>query len=264
MKTPKRISGTLEWASHNENCLVGCPHDCAYCYARANAVDRFKTIPKGEWTNVKVNEKKMKKRFGKKEGTIMFPTAHDIVPEYIDECIEFLRKMLTAGNNVLVVSKPHLECIEKICDELDEFRHQVLFRFTIGAMDNDILEYWEPGAPIFEERLESLVHAHCEGWKTSVSCEPMLDGNNMVELFHKLEPFVTDSIWIGKMNHVEKRVKIENDEDREMADRIVAGQTDERVHEIYEALKDEPKVKWKESFKEVLGLETPEEPGMDI
>lgn len=263
-KKPKRISGTLEWAAHNENVLTGCIHDCRYCYAKSNAVYRFKTIPEEEWANVKVNEKKMKMRIGKKKGTIMFPTAHDIVPEYIDECVEFLRKLLTPGNNVLVVSKPHIECIAKICDELDEFKDQVLFRFTIGAMDNGILNYWEPGAPDFEERMESLVYAHSRGWKTSVSCEPMLDSPNMVEQFKVMEPYVTDSIWIGKLNHVDKRVKVETEEDQEMVDMIVAGQTDERIHEIYEALKDEPKVKWKESFKEVLGLETPPEPGMDI
>ena len=264
MEKPKRISGTLEWAAHNENCLIGCTHNCRYCYAKSNAVDRFKNMKADEWTNVKVNEKKMKKHFGKKEGTIMFPTTHDIVPEYVDECITFMERMLSAGNMLLVVSKPHFECIQKICEELAEYRHQVLFRFTIGAMDNEILSYWEPGAPDFEERLESLVHAHCDGWKISVSCEPMLDSPNMVELFHKLNPFVTDSIWIGKLNQVEKRVKVETDEDRDMVAKIVAGQTDEKVHEIYEALKNEPKVKWKESFKKILGLETAAEPGMDI
>jgi len=262
--TKKRVSGTREWASHSENCLVGCPHDCKYCYAKANAVDRFKTVLSDDWTQPKVAGKKFAKKFGKKKGAIMFPTAHDIVPEHINACILYMRNMLTPGNNLLVVSKPHLECIELICEELEEFRSQILFRFTIGAMDNEVLSFWEPGAPIFEERLESLVHAHCEGWSTSISCEPMLDSPNVVDLFHRLEPFVTDSIWIGKLNHVTRRVKVESDRDRAMVDRIVAGQTDERIREIYNELKDEPKVKWKDSFKEVLGLETPDEAGLDV
>ena len=73
-------------------------------------------------------------------------------------------------------------------------------RFTIGAMDDDVLRYWESGAPSFAERLAALKHAHGQGFRTSVSAEPMLDVPHAVELYEAVVPFVTDTIWFGKMN----------------------------------------------------------------
>ena len=91
----------------------------------------------------------------------------------------------------------------------------------------------------------------------------MLDSHQIEELFNKVKPFVTNSIWIGKMNKVRQRVQVVTPEDEQMVQRIEAGQTDERVKAIYAALKDEPLVRWKESFKQVLGLPLAEEAGED-
>ena len=41
------------------------------------------------------------------------------------------------------------------------------------------------------------------------------------------------------------------------------GQTESNIKSIYGILKDNPKVKWKESFKEILGLDMPTEIGLD-
>jgi hypothetical protein len=68
-----------------------------------------------------------------------------------------LGKLLEAGNEVLIVSKPHLDCIRAICDEFESFRnildvfegyhrYRMVFRFTIGACDDRILSLWE--APV--------------------------------------------------------------------------------------------------------------------
>jgi len=138
-----------------------------------------------------------------------------------------------------------------------------LFRFTIGALDNEILKYWEPNAPSFGERFDCLQYAFKSGFKTSVSSEPMLDSDGVVQMFDMLEPYVTDRIWIGKMNNVRQRVKVQTAEDKKFVDMIVKGQTDVRIHEIYRTLKDDPKVRWKESFKSVLGLELAQEAGLD-
>jgi hypothetical protein len=63
------------------------------------------------------------------------------------------------------------------------------------------------------------------------------------------------------MNHIKTRVQPGTDP-AEIA-RIEAGQTDEAVRAIYEALQFEPKVRWKESFKTVLGLPLATEAGTD-
>lgn len=258
------ISGTKEWAVASVNCVTGCEHNCRYCYARYNAVERWHLLQEDEWAQKKVRLYDVKKKRYKYDGTVMFPTTHDICPEVLDDCVKVLKNLLEVGNDVLIVSKPHLDCIIVLCKELAEYKDHILFRFTIGSMNDDILKYWEPGAPSFEERFGSLKVAFEAGFKTSVSCEPMLDSDNVVEMFHVLDPFITDSIWIGKLNHVERRVKIETDEDKMRVAVIVDGQTDQRIREIYDALKNEKHVKWKESFKSVLGLELATEAGMDV
>ena len=250
---PKRISGTLEWAVANKNCLQGCSHGCRYCYTRAMAL-RFNRTTREDWEHPVLNEDEANKRPTKKKGTIMFPTTHDILPEFLEPEIEVIRRLLAVGNNVLIVSKPHLECIQAICKEFTEYKDNILFRFTIGCFDDDILGYWEPRAPHFLERFASLKHAFQDGYQTSVSCEPMLDSDNMCEMFEMLEPLVTDGIWIGKMNKIRTRVPCETEEDALRITRIEEGQTDDKIRNIYKRLKNEPKVRWKESIKEVMGI----------
>jgi DNA repair photolyase len=234
------------------------------CFARWNAVDRFHQVKSAEdWKNMKVRLGDIIKGRGKKSGTVMFPSTHDITPSTIGPCLDVLQQLLRAGNNVLVVSKPHLSCITEICEKCLPYSNNILFRFTIGAMDDKILKYWEPGAPAFQERFKSLQYAYKMGYPTSVSMEPLLDADNVVKMFNKLKPYVTNSIWIGKLNKLDARVKIITDEDRNQANRIEKGQTNEKIKEIYKLLKKEPLVKWKESYKEVLGLKLAENEGMD-
>lgn len=258
-----RISGTREWAVKNVNCVNGCEHNCRYCYARWNAVERFHRIEEGAWENPQVREKDVRKQYGKIDGQIMFPTTHDITPTILEPCMEVLENLLRPGNQVLVVSKPHIDCIQTICDKFTAYRDQILFRFTIGAMFDHILRYWEPGAPCFAERVASLVYAWKHGYQTSVSVEPMLDAPNVVTMFHCLKPVVTHSIWIGKMNKIDQRVKVETSEDEAFVKLTKWNQRNQVIEEIYHQLKNEPLVRWKESIKEVLGLELATEAGLD-
>ncbi len=46
----KAVFGTHEWASYNENCLLGCSHDCRYCYAKSIAI-RLKRKTPTDWKN---------------------------------------------------------------------------------------------------------------------------------------------------------------------------------------------------------------------
>jgi len=130
-------------------------------------------------------------------------------------------------------------------------------------MNDEILAFWEPGAPTYAERREALRIAHSLGFGTSVSVEPMLDIERVSELVADLEGCVSDSIWIGKMNHVKKAMRYADDEARKAFAGIEASQTDASILSIYEQLKDNPKVKWKEGIKKVVGLEIPEEYGLD-
>lgn len=259
-------SGTKEWSSHSYNIGKGCSHNCIYCYARYNVLHKFGQIKTaGEWKNEKILEHKVYARQPKRTGTIMFPTTHDLTPYYLAPAIVVLKKMLESGNRVLIVSKPHIECITDICIELDKYKDQILFRFTIGSLNNDILKFWEPGAPSFEERFACLKYAFNNGFQASVSCEPMLDDIvNTRKLYHTLVPYVTDSIWFGKMNHVRERVCIDSLDVEKMVSMIEQQQTNGQIFELYHSISFLPKIKWKDSIKKVVGIKTPDKPGMDI
>jgi DNA repair photolyase len=148
---PTTKTGVAEWASHSVNLINGCRHECRYCYAAFNACDRYHRIPRSQWPQPVVRDHDVRKRRQKMEGRVMFPTTHDITPEELGPCLTVLGKLLAAGNEVLIVSKPHLACIQAICDQFADHRSQILFRFTIGADNDDLLRYWEPGAPDFAD-----------------------------------------------------------------------------------------------------------------
>ena len=193
----------------------------------------------------------------------MFPSSHDITPKNLFACLIVLRKLLEAGNRVLIVSKPHLECIGTICSAFEQYRGQILFRFTIGARDDEILSIWEPNAPRYEERKKALTYAFNKGYQTSVSVEPMLDSEHIMDLVKDLLPLVTNALWIGKMNHT-RNIRVEDETVERELNRIVEGQSDEKIRAIYDTLKSNPKIKWKSHIKKVVGIPLSEKAGMDI
>ncbi|WP_340114274.1 radical SAM protein [Maribellus mangrovi] len=265
LKNGKPVSGTLEWASKNVNFINGCSHDCKYCYAKSIAV-RFKRKTVDNWKEEIVIYDKLNKMAKKVDGRIMLSSTHDHMPEHFDVTIKMLDKLLKTGNDVLVVSKPHLEVIQKICEHFPAYKDKILFRFTIGSMDNNVLKFWEPGAPDFEERLAALKFAHSAGYQTSVSCEPALDGNTY-ELTQELLPYVTDSIWIGLANRLNANLKLNGHGDvetRKMADELQKIQSDAWVFGLYKNLGNNSKIRWKDSCKKILKLEQPTVKGLDI
>lgn len=260
----KPIRGTREWAVANIDCCTGCSHDCLYCYARYDTVVRRQQVSAEEWRSCQIREADVSASQPLYSGQVMFPTTHDILPENLQACITVIGNLLAAGNQVLVVSKPHLECIRELCSEFTAYREKLLFRFTLTARDPKLLSFWEPGAPAYDERRTSLCYAFEHGFQTSVSVEPMLDSGDVVAMVRELLPCVSHSIWLGKMNRIEQRVRMESDEILHHVERIRVGQTDVKIMKIYDELCNEPLIRWKESIKAVVGLELPDEPGKDI
>jgi DNA repair photolyase len=255
--------GTQEWSVKTINCCTGCSHDCRYCYAKGMAT-RFRQVAEGNWPNEKIRPHDVSKRHKKYDGQVMFPSSHDITPGNIDACVTVLDNLLKSGNQVLIVSKPHLDCIKRICDEFSEYKDQILFRFTIGACDDSILSDWEHGAPSYEERKASLKHAYERGFKTSVSVEPMLDSANIDALISDLSPYVTHSLWVGKMNHIGRFANGGDQDLQREVDRIRQGQTDAKIKEIYDRHRNNSKIRWKKEIKKVVGMPIPKENGLDI
>lgn len=259
------ISGTLEWADNNLNIISGCKHGCRYCYAASMSI-RFHRKTSETWKNEVINQSKINKSIKKKPGRFMFPSTHDITSENLDYCLPFLGKVLEVGNEVLIVSKPSPDCIREICSEFDVYRNQILFRFTIGSTDNDTLRFWEPFAPSYEERLQSLMHAYLSGFATSISIEPMLSPN-VEALINQLRPYVTDAIWLGRGKHMMGRLKMNGYNDpatMDKARKLTTDLSDGFIKELYFAFQHDPQIKWKDSLKKVVGIPMAPEPGRDI
>lgn len=98
-------SGIKERARSNVSVQSGCLNNCEYCYAEAMAI-RFKreTLDNREEIELRLNA--IDKEYRKKEARIMFPGSHDITPENRAECLIALKKLLSDGNSMLIVSKP--------------------------------------------------------------------------------------------------------------------------------------------------------------
>ena len=80
----------------------------------------------------------------------------------------------------------------------------------------------------------------------------MLDAQ-AIELFHRMSPFVTDKVWIGKLNRPRNCIVDWEQIDAEIR-QIEANQTVDRLLAIYKALKNERKVAWKDSFASSINL----------
>ena len=191
--------GTKEWADWNLNLFKGCSNNCRYCYAKfmAKRFERINTF--NEWRNPVLNKKVFHQSFKKRKGRGMFPTTHDITPYTYAYYITVLQRLLRAGNEVLITTKPNFPLIKMLCKAIKPYKKQVQFRFTITSMDDKKLKYWEEGAPNYKSRKDSLMHAFSEGFKTSVSIEPYLDATPLY-LINDISLYCTESIWIGIMN----------------------------------------------------------------
>lgn len=263
----KGVFGTFEWANHNENIISGCAHDCLYCYSKEMAI-RFKRKTPENWRIEEVNFKKIEKNYKKYDGRVMFPSSHDITPGNLFYSIKAITSLLSKGNKLLIVSKPHFECIKRICKKTEMYRDNILFRFTIGSPKTETLKFWEPFAPSFEERFKALTFAFKNDFNTSLSIEPILDNIENIELLiKKILPFIADSIWIGKPNYLLRRLKMNGcytPEIVEKAEQLERWCSNSEIEQLYRKYKKNKKIKWKESIKKIIGLEIPVKKGLDI
>lgn len=254
MTTTKTKTGTFEWAKHRLNIVKGCENDCLYCYAKAASSQRKQTKPE-EW-QYPVPNKSKNNRIIKKDGLIMYPTTHDITPSNLEDSIDIIHKHVEIGNEILIVSKPRLDCIMRIADTFLDYQNQILFRFSIGSADNTVLKFWEPNASCYEERVQCLKYVFQLGYNTSISCEPMLD-DDIDFVINDIRGYVSDSIWIGKMKMLKTRLKLNrvvNAEVEKRATELLELQNDVAITRLYERYRDDNLIKWKDSIKEVVGL----------
>jgi DNA repair photolyase len=257
IKTKKKSTENRQWAGKFESLISGCAHDCKYCYAKAMAVFYKRNTPVNWKNEVVRNPYLLKKKFNKRNYLTMFPSAHDITPEHLQENMIYLYNILKPGNEVLIVSKPHLDCVKSMCDAFIPFKKNILFRFTIGSADSDTLKFWENNAPDFNERMESLQYAFNAGYETSVSCEPMLD-DKIDQVIEKVIPYVTETIWLGNPNQLMERLSyngFKNDLVTMSRGRALMKLfSDEYILNLYARYQSNPKIMWKSSIENIIKI----------
>lgn len=259
-------TGTREWSDYSINICKGCAHGCRYCYGREMAM-RFGRIGSGdEWTVEVVDEEKVEdlvENTPRKKGRGMFPTTHDITPGNVDSCLRVIRALVEEGNELLLTTKGNPQVVRRLCDELYRWKDQLMWRFTITHINSSVGEFWEPGAPPIVDRFASIRRAHDCGYETSVSMEPLLQPKWSEFLVCGLTPYVTDTIWIGKMRNIAQRTAwmtghpdgprtLEAKSRVEGMERLSGSYHCEKV---YEHCKAYDNVRWKDSYQKELGID---------
>jgi len=251
----KRLGkGTNEWSDASYNICRGCEHGCLYCYAKAmRSRFDFPLRTPGNWERQQLRHGTKLGTDIKEEGVVMFPTTHDITPKFLPYAVTTIRNLLNAGNQVLIVSKPHLSVVRGLCREFAQNKKDILFRFSIGALDRNLCAFWEPGAPSPAARIRALQFAQSKGFATSVSVEPMLDSvDATVELARVLDPYVTDTIWIGKMQRVPIKLNAHVPGFAAAREKVRHYQTDSEILRLVDQLKGNSKIRWKDSIKAAI------------
>jgi len=260
-KDDRRATGVYEWATASVNIQTGCEHDCRYCYARHDAVCRWHRCTRQAWATPIIDAARVDAKYPLFKGPVIFPSTHDITPRNINECLVVIKKLLTAGNELLIVSKPHLECVQLLCEVLRPWQRHVIFRFTIGSISDRVLKFWEPGAPNFESRIKSLSCAYLYSYRTSVSCEPYLDAFPW-HVFEACYDYLSDDpaggFWIGKLRRWDSRVDLSGATPEEIklyVEPLRAAQGDGFVKGLVCQLDGRRFIRWKDSIREIIEKE---------
>jgi len=216
---------------------------------------RFGRATEETWRIMEIRRDAINKTYSKLSGRVMFPSSHDIFdfPQFEEACFTVLSKLLESENEVLVTTKPRINVIRKIDKLFSRFKKNLQFRFTITSREDRLLSFWEPNAPCFKERMNSLIFAFKENYRTSVSIEPFLD-YDPTELVEIVTPFTTESIWIGRMNYIPRRIP--SMEDVSYYEEIRRNYKNAHLWKIYRELKNHYLIKFKDSTRIQLGLET--------
>lgn len=223
-----------------------CYNNCKYCYMKRIKSKFFHTDI--ENLDMNIEQRKVDKNWkeSKTNSMIMFPSSHDIFPEYLDDYIKVCQKMLKSEHKILIVTKPRKKCISKMIKEFKKNKKDLLFRLTITSDNEDIIKYYEPNASTFEERLECLKMLFNNGFKTSVSIEPYL--SDPVSVVNKINSYVTDDIWIGVMSGLKENTEISDDK-KEDLQKIYSVKF---IKKLIKQLKKNKKIYWKTSIMKIF------------
>ena len=256
----KTLNPRTEWAGAYYNMEQGCTNACRYCYARAMAVRQRRCTVTG-WGDPQPYKTWMAGANKYHSGDlVMFPTTHDITPDNIDRACIALRRLINAGNRVLIVSKPRRACIDRLIQTADQTiggREAVSFRLTITTVEPDVSRLWEPGASLPDERLDCLAAVAAAGYNISVSSEPWIGGLDEAIDIHAAVIDACPTIscqWFGREALPEYRIGLEGTpEAGRCLDYILSAQTPAACRAVYNQFKNNDLIRFKNDFMKLIG-----------
>lgn len=243
-----------EWAGAYYNFEQGCTNCCRYCYARAMAIRQGRCTVAG-WADPQPYKTWLQGASKYHGGAlVMYPTTHDITPANIDSACIALRRLIHAGNPVLIVSKPRLECIRRLISTASQIiggREAVSFRLTVTTVDAKISRLWEPGASLPQERLDCLRLVADAGYDISVSSEPWLGGLDEAIAIHAAVTAAApiSCHWIGRVALPDYRIGLEGTEEAKLCiEWIHSVQSQTVCRAVRQFFTKNPLIKFKQDF----------------
>ena len=185
------------------NIYTECNHGCTYCFARKMA-KRFGK----PWTGdvqprtgiVEATERQIDREqiTGK---LIHLCFTCDPYPAEIDTTAtrEVIKAIKAAGNNVQILTKGGIRAMR----DFDLLGVGDWFGVSISGFPST-LDVEEPNAASYDDRLEVLEAATCTDARTWISCEPVLDCDEIYWLIENVA--YADMFKIGKLNYEKSAV----------------------------------------------------------
>ncbi|EJY56022.1 Radical SAM domain-containing protein [Alicyclobacillus hesperidum URH17-3-68] len=193
--------------THSLNPYRGCTFACAYCYVREMPIQKFHTVPWGEWVDVKSNAAEnysmemVKLRRRQKPVHIFMSSATDpyqpierqagITRALLEAMLNYPPDVLQIQTRGPLITRDIELLVElkKCCD--------LLVSVTVETDRDDIRRIFAPFAPGIQARIKVLQQLHESGIATQAAISPVLPFSAE---FPKLLSGKVDRIWIDTLS----------------------------------------------------------------
>lgn len=193
----------LEYSPLALNLYQGCPHGCLYCYApgclqRAKETFHGKYAPRTKIIDL-VQKDLIEMKAAKDDRTVLLCFTCDPYPGEYDDNIytqQALELFKAYNQPVQVLTKGGM----KAARDFHLYKRTDAYAATLTLLDETQSLQWEPSAPLPLDRIASLRKAKEKGIRTWVSFEPVIDPEQVYDIYDMTKGFV-DLYKIGKLNH---------------------------------------------------------------
>ncbi len=198
----------VEYGDYTINHVSGCAHGCLFpCYA-FNMAKRFGNVKSyAEWIEPKIvgnalelleaEIPKYKNDIKSVQLSFMTDPFMEDYPEVGDLTIKIIQRLNKEDIKVVVLTKSILP------EELLNTSRINEFGITLVSLDEEFRRRFEPFAPAYDKRIESLKRLHEKGFPTWVSIEPYPTPNifsqNLLSILERIS-FV-DSLVFGRLHY---------------------------------------------------------------